>query len=183
VRLLVCIGRYPIRISGHGSHIAESFRRFPQSLQPYILAVRVQSQLRLTSLMRSFHPPLWNTGSWYTVVVLTHTYRPLNDHLHYISPIKRFYEKYVLHYYFVQNVSPFILSDYKEGKMRSNRYLSCFAFGRSWVQISARRPAMLTVVFRCLLQVIQILGDFFKSGHYHFHPHPFQSIIHLSSFH
>jgi hypothetical protein len=54
---------------------------------------------------------------------------------------------------------------------------------KSWVQISARRPAIPTDVFRVFPQSLQAnAGYYLKLGHVRFLPHPFPFIIHLSFF-
>jgi hypothetical protein len=78
-----------------------------------------------------------------------------------------------------------VSSYYKDLTERRGRVVnSCFVFGRSRVKISARRPVNVTE-FSWLSSVHP--GKFWNStlklDHYHFLPHYFKFIIHLSPFH
>jgi hypothetical protein len=58
-------------------------------------------------------------------------------------------------------------------------YHNYFVFERSRVQISTRRPACLTEIFRGFSKSIQAnIGMMYEKGYDRFLPHPFQFIIH-----
>jgi hypothetical protein len=76
-----------------------------------------------------------------------------------------------------------LISDTHRTSLSSGKY-SCFVYGRSRAQVSARRPANLTEGFRGFRQSPgEGRVSTLKIGHDRFLPNPFQFIIHLSSFH